>query len=265
VFRSLLMPRSFIIGFVARYLFLLFLLSPALASAAMSNEQIAVLQRQMADRPVGERIAFWAETFVGTPYDPDPLGEYVRKRVIVTEDRVDCMYLAFRVVELALSSDPAGAGEVALDKRFVTKGRVRQGRVLNYEDRFQYGEDMIDSGKWGTEITSSLGKTDVMPGIRGRKEVVFLAAGNIGRDLDLLKSGDIVFFVNPAERMRGGEIVGHIGILKREGGKLYLIHASGRKNGSGRVRVVLLQKYVKAMPFVGIRVTRFETNDSRSE
>jgi hypothetical protein len=241
------------------------LLLPVLASAAMSNEQIAALQRQMADKPFGERIAFWAETFVGTPYDPDPLGEYVRKRVIVAEDKVDCMYLTFRAVELALSSDPAGAREVALDKRFVTTGRVEEGKVLNYEDRFQYGEDMIDSGKWGTEITSLLGKTDMMPGIRGRKEIVFLAAGNIGKDLDLLKSGDIVFFVNPADRMREGQVVGHIGILKRKGGKVYLIHASGRKNRSGTVKEVLFQKYVNAMPFTGIRVTRFETNDSRSE
>jgi hypothetical protein len=241
------------------------LLLPVLASAAMPNEQIAALQRQMADKPVGERIAFWAETFVGTPYDPDPLGEYVRKSLIVTEDRVDCMYLTFRSVELALSSDPAGAREVALDKRFVTKGRVEEGKVLNYEDRFQYGEDMIDSGKWGAEITSSLGKTDVMPGIRGRKEVVFVAAGNIGRDLNILRSGDIVFFVNRAERMQEGEIVGHIGILKRKGDKVYLIHASGRKNRSGRVKEVLFLKYVDAMPFAGIRVTRFETNDSPSE
>jgi hypothetical protein len=241
------------------------LLFPVLALAAMPNEQIAALQRQVAGRPVGERIAFWAETFVGTPYDPDPLGEYVRKNVIVAEDRVDCMYLTFRSVELALSVDPAGAIEAALDKRFVTKGRVGEGKVLNYEDRFRYGEDMIDSGKWGKEITSSLGKTDVMPGIRGRKEVVLLAAGNIGRDLDLLRSGDIVFFVNTAERMRSGEIVGHIGILEREGDKVYLIHASGKKNRSGRVKKVLFQKYVKAMPFAGIRVTRFETNDSRSE
>jgi hypothetical protein len=241
------------------------LLFPVIASAAMPNEQIAALQGQVEGRPVGERIAFWAETFVGTPYDPDPLGEYVRKSVIVADDKMDCMYLTFRAVELALSSDPAGAREVALDKRFVTKGRVAKGKVLNYEDRFQYGEDMIDSDKWGTEITSSLGQTDVMPGIRGRERVVFLAAENVGRELDLLKSGDIVFFVNPAERMQEGEIVGHIGILKREGDKVYLIHASGRKNRSGRVKKILFQTYVKAMPFAGIRVTRFETNDPGSK
>jgi hypothetical protein len=245
------------------YLFLLFF--PALASAAVPNAQIAALQRQVADRPIGERIAFWADTFVDTPYDPDPLGDYVRKSVIVDDERVDCMYLTFRAVELALSRDTDEAVAVALDKRFITKGRVADGRVLNYEDRFQYGEDMIDSGKWGVEITSRLGQTDVMPGIRGREKVIFLAPGNIIGNLDRLKSGDIVFFVNSPERMREGEIIGHLGILKREGDDVYLIHASGRKNMSGRVKKVLFQEYVRTMPFSGIRVTRFETSSSRSE
>ncbi len=234
---------------------------PALVPAAMPNEQIAALQRQVADMPVGDRIAFWAETFVGTPYDPDPLGEYVRKDVIVADERVDCMYLAFRAVELAFSKDPAGAEAVALDKRFITKGKVAGGKVLNYEDRFQYGEDMIDSGKWGTEITSRLGQTDVMPGIRGREKVAFLAPENIIRNLDRLKSGDIVFFVNSAERMQEGEIIGHLGIIMRDGNDVYLIHASGRKNMSGRVKKVLFPEYVRTMPFSGIRVSRFEAND----
>ncbi len=245
------------------YLFLLFL--PALASAAMPNAQIAALQRQVADRPIGERIAFWAGTFVDTPYDPDPLGEYVRKRVIVDDERVDCMYLTFRAVELAFSRDPDEAVAVALDKRFITKGTVADGKVLNYEDRFQYGEDMIDSGKWGVEITSRLGQTDVTSGIRGREKVIFLAPGNIIGNLDRLKSGDIVFFVNSPESMREGEIIGHLGIIKKEGDDVYLIHASGRKNMSGRVKKVLFRDYVRTMPFSGIRVTRFETNNSLSE
>jgi hypothetical protein len=228
----------------------------------MPNEQIAALQRQVAERPVGERIAFWAETFVDTPYDPDPLGEYVRREVIVADERVDCMYLTFRAVELALSGDPDGAVAVALDKRFVTSGKVAGGKVLNYGERFQYGEDMIDSGKWGTEITSRVGPTDVMPGIRGREKVVYLAPENILENLDRLKSGDIVFFVNSRERMQGGEIIGHLGIIQRKGDDVYLIHASGRKNMSGLVKKVLFAEYVRTLPFAGIRVSRFETNNS---
>ncbi len=238
---------------------------PSLVLAAMPNEEVAALQRQVADRPVGERIAFWAERFVGTPYDPDPLGEYVRKSVIVADERVDCMYLTFRAVELALGRDPDDAVSIALEKRFATRGRVSEGKVLNYEDRFQYGEDMIDSGKWGKEITSSLGKTDEMPGIRGREKVSFVSPENILLNLDRLKSGDIVFFVNSPERMQEGQIIGHLGIISREGENVYLIHASGRKNMSGQVRKVLFQEYVRTMPFAGIRVSRFEADFSLPE
>ena len=49
-----------------------------------------------------ERIAFWAEQYIDVPYDTDPWGDYVRKNVIVADERVDCMYLTFRSVELAL-------------------------------------------------------------------------------------------------------------------------------------------------------------------
>jgi hypothetical protein len=55
-----------------------------------------------------------------------------------------------------------------------------------------------------------------------------------------------------------GEIIGHIGIIKREGKSLYLIHASGRKNRGGKVKKVPLAEYAANMPFVGIIVSRFQ-------
>ncbi len=54
-----------------------------------------------------------------------------------------------------------------------------------------------------------------------------------------------------------GEIVGHIGILKREGEDLYLIHASGRKRRGGEVVKVPFGDYLIDMPFAGIMVGRF--------
>ncbi len=238
---------------------------PAFARAAMPNEEVAALQRELAGVPLGERIAFWAETFLDTPYDPDPLGEYVRNGVIVADERVDCMYLTFRSVELAFGKDPDDAISVALDKRFVTRGKIADGKVSNYEDRFRYGEDMIDSPKWGTEITSSLGQPEVMPGVRGREVVAFLTVDRALANLALLKSGDIVFFINPPDKMPEAGIVGHIGIIEHGEDTVYLIHASGRKNYSGKVRKVLFRDYLQTMPFVGIRVSRFETNIPRSE
>ncbi len=243
----------------------LFLLLPAFASAAMPAEEITALQRQIADRPVGERIAFWAETFIDTPYDPDPLGEYVRKGVIVADERVDCMYLTFRAVELALSKTSDEAISVALDKRFITAGNLSDGRVVNYEERFRYGEDMVDSPKWGTEITGLLGETVSMPGIRGRETIAFLAGEAMFKATDLLRSGDIIFFVNPPQRMPIGGIIGHMGIIKREESGIYLIHASGIKNRGGEVKKVLASEYLHMMPFIGIRVSRFGGEASPSK
>ena len=72
----------------------------------LTDEEIQKFQTLWKDKPIGERIALWAEKFTGVPYDSDPLGEYVSKATIVADERMDCMYLTFRVVELALSHTP---------------------------------------------------------------------------------------------------------------------------------------------------------------
>lgn len=233
------------------------LLFPSVSLAVMADSRIASLQRELAERPLGERIVFWAERFINTPYDPDPLGEYVTKRAIVADERVDCMYLVFRAVELALGKDPADTVHVALDKRFVSRGKFEKGKVLNYEDRFQYGEDMIDSGKWGKEITAAFGTLLTIKGSRGRKSVPMVTAAEIAAHSSLLLNGDIVFFIKSPEKRVSDEIVGHMGIIKKEQDKVYLIHASGVKNKGGRVKKVLLSDYLASMPFIGIRVSRF--------
>jgi len=209
------------------------------------------------NKPVGERIAFWAERFVGTPYDKDPMGEYVTRAVIVADERVDCMYLTFRAVELALSNTPEGAIEISLDRRFHTKGILKEGRVANYHDRFEYGEDMIFSGRWGREITSEVGRTVRIKGSRGRDLVEILPSEHLLKDLRKLKSGDILFFVKKPEDRKVEEIIGHIGIVKvaRE---VYLIHASGTKGKGGEVKKVLLKDYILKMDFIGAKITRFD-------
>ncbi len=205
----------------------------------------------------GDRIATMAEGFVGKPYDPDPIGIYVRKRVIVYDDEVDCMYLTFRAVELALARTPEEAIEIALEKRFLRRGILSpDGTVLNYDERYQYGEDMIDSGKFGKEVTEELGRTISIEGSRGRESVVIIPKGFI-KEIRGFQSGDIVFFIKRPEARLKGEIVGHIGIIKIEGEKIFLIHASGKKNGRGTVKKVPFHDYVKDMDFAGIKVTRF--------
>ncbi len=240
----------------------LLLLLFAVPSFALTDRDIASFQKEISGEPLGERIAFWAEKFVGVPYDPDPLGEYVTKKVIVADDRVDCMYLSFRTVELALGRTPAESLLIALDKRFISKGIIENGLVLNYEDRFQYGEDMLDSPKWGREITKNIGPLSYVTGSRGRPRVGMVSRKTLtealrGKARLTLKNGDFIFFVRTPEKRASDEIIGHIGIIKIENDVPYLIHASGKKNGVGKVRKVLLSDYVSSMPFAGIRVSRF--------
>lgn len=253
----------------------LFFLFPTIAYPFLSDTEIAVFQKEIANKPIGERIALWAEKFVGAPYDPDPLGEYVTKKAIVADERVDCMYLSFRAVELALSLTPDKAIDMALDKRFITKGRLdSKGNVINYEGRFQYGEDMLDSGRWGKEITEQLGKvTEIKGGKKGGKEKVKIIAKNIllkrlsssksSSRMTGLKSGDFIFFIKAVEKRKAGEIVGHIGIVKtevrnnEEQKEIYLIHAGGFKKKGGEVKKVRLYDYINSMPFIGVRVSRF--------
>lgn len=240
------------------------LLTPPSLAPAFRDGEISRDQSFLKDTPVGERIAFWAEGFVGTPYDRDPKGEYVTRRVIVADDRVDCMYLTFRAVELALSDTPEGAVRIALDKRFHGKGILEKGFVANYEDRFEYGEDMIESGKWGREITWEVGRVREIEGSRGKARAIMLPKEGLLKGMDRLQSGDLIFFIKDPSKRVVGEIVGHMGIVKVEAvpGKeppqdVYLIHASGTKARGGAVKKILLKDYLKGMPFIGARLTRF--------
>ncbi|MBM4338647.1 MAG: DUF1460 domain-containing protein [Deltaproteobacteria bacterium] len=236
--------------------FFVILLFPQICFA-LTDEEIQKFQSPLKDRTVGERIVFWAEKFIGTPYDQDPMGEYVTKAAIVADERMDCMYLTFRVVELALSRNPEEAIQVALERRFHSKGLLKDGKVLNYENRFEYGEDMVTSGKWGREITSQVGKTKRIKGSRGKPFVDILPSNQIRNRIERVKNGDILFFIKEIEKRKLGEIVGHIGIIKIEQ-EAYLIHASGTKEKGGEVKKVPLKEYLLKMPFVGIMITRFD-------
>lgn len=247
------------IGFkITKALFIPFLVILVVGtSSALTEEEIRKSQTLLIKKSVGERIAFWAEKFIGTPYDQDPLGEYVTRAAVVADERVDCMYLTFRVVELALGRSPEETIQVALDKRFHTQGILKEGKVVNYEDRFEYGEDMIFSGKWGREITSDVATPLRIRGSRGKDFVDILLAGELLRGLKKLRSGDIIFFIKNPEERRIGEIVGHIGILKVEQNEeVYVIHASGTKEKGGMVKKVLLKEYVSQMAFIGVKITR---------
>lgn len=249
---------------MAARLVLLILLTGFLQPAfALTDSEIRILQPSIAGRPLGERIAFWAERFAGTPYDRDPMGDYVTRAAIVADERIDCMYLTYRAAELGLGETPEKAVEAALDLRFHTKGVLKAGKVVNYEDRFEDGEDMVRSGKWGREVTSGLGRTASIRGTNGRDSIVFLPRSSVRAAMGQLKSGDFIFFVkDPAKRVRG-EIIAHLGVIKveEESGharRVYFIHAAGTKARGGAVKKQPLEDYLSAMQHLGAKITRFD-------
>ncbi len=233
----------------------------------MSADEILVSQMRTSSLPLGKRISYWASRFIGTPYDPDPLGRYVRTNRIVADDMVDCMYLTFRSAELAMSQDPSEAIEKALELRFLTRGLIHDGIVMNYDERFQYGEDMVWSGKWGRNITEELGRTKKIPGSRGRDEVSILPKEALMKKSvqNSLRDGDIVFWVKDPNKRVVQEIVGHLAIIRLKNNRPYLIHAAGSKNqnqwgtpNGGVVKEVPFAEYVANMRFIGAFITRFE-------
>jgi hypothetical protein len=238
---------------------------PGLPKAVMTDADIAAAQQRLASLPVGDRIAYWADAFIGTPYDTDPLGKYVRTERVVCDAEVDCMYLVFRAAELATSDSPQAAERRALELRFRTKGVVKDGRVTNYDERFEYAEDMIASGKWGSDITALVGRAKDIPGARGRDNITILPVGELARPESLarLRDGDIIYFVkDPAKRVVG-EVIGHMGIIKVEDGVPMLVHASGTKSrpdrpGGGVVKKLPLASYLSDTKFIGVQLTRFK-------
>jgi cell wall-associated NlpC family hydrolase len=233
--------------------------------AEMTADEILLAQARTARLPLGQRISYWAGRFIGTPYDPDPLGLYVRTNRIVADEKADCMYHVFRSVELAQSSTPGEAVNKALNLRFRTQGKLVDGLVTNYDQRFDYGEDMVHSGKWGKNITTDLGTTKKIAGSRGRDEVDILPKNVLAtRALQKqLQDGDIVYWVKDPKKRVVEEIVAHLSIVHVKAGKPYVIHAAGDKDradkpGGGVVKEVLFADYVRNMRFIGAFVTRFE-------
>jgi cell wall-associated NlpC family hydrolase len=231
----------------------------------MTADEILLAQARIAQLPFNRRIVYWASRFIGTPYDPDPLGLYVRTNRIVADEKVDCMYHVFRSVELARSNTPSEAIEQALTLRFTTKGVLRDGLVTNYDTRYQYGEDMVFSDKWGKNITATLGTAESIPGSRGRDIVDILPKKILlSRSVQKqLRDGDILYWVKDPKKRSVEEIVAHLSIVHIKTGKPYLIHAAGDKDhagrpGGGTVKEVPFADYVRHMKFIGAFVTRFD-------
>ena len=217
---------------------------------------------------LGDKIVKYANSFIGTPYDRIPIGLYVQSRKLIIDDEIDCMYLVFRSVPLALADgDNKKAFEIACDKMFHDKCKLdEKGLVTNYENRFDYSEDMVASGKWGKSIYKN-DEMSIMEGSRMYDKFYYVKSSDLISSKKLqgrIKNGDILFLVKHPElrSKKTHEMIGHLGILEvRNDGEIYLIHASGVKRydvPQGKVKKVKLVDYLieKKDRWAGVHITR---------
>jgi hypothetical protein len=241
--------------------------------------------RSFANRPIGERMAFISDQFLGTPYVGWTLEQSItRESCFVTLEGLDCVTFFETTLGIAraVRVGPVTPASV-LDE--VTRTRYRGGHCDGtYLSRLHYTSDwMYDNDLKGTVrvITKSL------PGAeRFNKSIDFMSTNaKVYRQLaalpDLLKplkeieaaiSRRQTYFVSMANvtkaevKLRTGDIIGittsapgmdcsHTGIIRMEKGVPHFMHAS-----STQKRVVLdsrLSEYLARHPkATGIMVAR---------
>ena len=232
--------------------------------------------KQAKSNDIGNRIVKYANAFIGIPYDRIPIGLYVKERKLIADNEMDCMYFVFRTISLALAKgDNNKAQEIACDKMFNDKCIFdKKGFVSNYQNRFEYSEDMIASGKWGKSIFNK-NEMSKMQGSRMYKEFYYVKSDDFVGNQKLqkkIKNGDILFLYKyPEKRSKAQEAIGHLGILEvdKKTKNIYFIHASGNKclkdecfkqHNQGAVKKILLNQYLqeKKEKFVGIDILRIK-------
>lgn len=242
------------------------------------SSQIDSLMAGIASKPVGERIAFWADWFwrdgrARYLFGLDP-GGYVKEGRLCDDFNTDCVLFFYRTTELGRSSSAREAVQFAFGTRFygagVEEAILPDGKVrYEHDAHLEYSEEIVKSGIWGKDVTASVGPVESDTGNSRfpADTLSFVPKGKI--DSAALESGDIVFFILDEKTPKGAEgratgvLIQHLGILRREGNEVYLIHAakaglSGLYEG-GKIERVPLSTYLARLDlFKGIVVTRIE-------
>ncbi|MBD3236408.1 MAG: DUF1460 domain-containing protein [Candidatus Eisenbacteria bacterium] len=245
----------------------------------LPSATIDSLMQRLSARPVGERIAGWADYFHqrGDARYRFGLAEggYVSEGRLVDDFHTDCVLFFYRTTELGRSSSAVEAVQFAFGTRFygATLEEVvsDEGRV-DYDSpvHLDYTVDIIRSGIWGQQITATLGETvaDEAGTDRYPPGTVHYVPKQKVRWAQL-QDGDIVYFVSDEATDAGrrtrevGAIIGHLGIVEVEGGQVYVIHAASKGLAgfyeSGRVVKVPLKTYLERVEtFKGVMATRIE-------
>jgi hypothetical protein len=233
---------------------------------------------QIEGKPVGERIALWAETFhrdgrARYLFGLDE-GGYVREGRLCDDFHTDCVLFLYRTTELGRSTSAREAVQFAFGTRFygasveeaiLPDGRVRYDHAAHQE----YSEDMLRSGIWGRDVTASIGPVQSDAGNARFPADTLRYVPKDRIDYSAVQSGDLVFFLLDEKAPKGqeyraqGTLIHHIGVAVRTADQVDLIHAakaplSGHYDGQKIERIPLKTYLERIDSFKGILVTRIE-------
>ena len=244
----------------------------------LPSVEIDSLMQTVSSKPVGERIAYWADFFYRDGrarylFGLDP-GGYVTEGRLCDDFRTDCVLFLYRTTELGRSSSAREAVQFAFGTRFygagVDEAILPDGRVrYDHPAHHDYSEEIFRSGIWGQDVTATVGPVRPDPGNER------FPAGSISYvpkdqiSYAAFQQGDLIFFVLDENRPKGAEgrqtgiLIQHLGVVMRENTEVYLIHAaknplSGYYDG-GKIEKVPLRTYLDRVDlFKGILVSRIE-------
>lgn len=218
------------------------------------------IEQGLGSLPIGDRVAMFGATFVGTPYLPGTLEVPGPEGLVVKLTAFDCVTLVEHLVVLARLLPEGSSGDLSEESVFreryreeLTRLRYRDGVLDGYPSRLHYFSEWIrDAEEKGilTDITQDLG------GVPDPRPIHFMSSHpdsyrQIGEDPAHLAAIQAVetrlnaterFFI-PKERIaaveegiRSGDLIAavstvdgldiaHTGIAVEYGGRVHLLHA----------------------------------------
>jgi hypothetical protein len=268
------MPRDVLDRMLARNL------APAVSLPTPLIEQH---MQEWRDRPVGARIALWADLFRArgdATYRFGLLeGGYVADGLLVQDFKPDCVLFFYRCTDLARSSPAPQAILRALESRFggATPAPVDSLGRVDYDNaaHIDFSLDIVRSGRWGRDVTREVGVAIADAAGTSRYPAgsfEYIPSAQL-REHNL-RDGDHLFFVLDEASQRGrklrteyGLVVGHQGIAHIVGDEVYVIHAASKDlpgvyTGNQVVRVLLRTYLERVDSHKGLLVTRVEENQT---
>lgn len=239
------------------------------------SKKLKSFDASLKNLPMNELIVEVGKTFMGTPYVAGTLDENTNsEEVVIKITGLDCVTF---VENALIFSRLIKEGKSDFDdyKSELEKIRYRNGTNTGYSSRLHYFTDWIyDNSKKGIvkDITKEIGgvsygkKIDFMSGHRNlykqlagndelesqmisveadinSREMYYISEENISSVYDQLQSGDIIGITTTVD----GLDVAHTGLVCKQDGKVYLLHAS-LKNKEVEISSMEIQDYIMSNP-----------------